>query len=152
MLDIRRSQFTPEVEAEVRRLAGTMPIREIPTRLRVNVHTLKWWAGRHQLKLARPDANVPTVYTDDRVARIESLLGHATARQIASEVGVSVASLKSWCKRKGYTLARPASQTLVGRYNRVRQRAEHAGRKSESVGLDQGSFDPRRRRAVSEAP
>ena len=55
------------------------------------------------------------------------MLGRATARQIAAEVGVTVPSLKSWAKRKRVSLARAPSQTRCARYNALRQCAHQLG-------------------------
>lgn len=124
---LQTSQFSRPVAAQIRRLAGTMSVAEIAALVRMNPSTLKYHARRHRIAFNRPDQNLPTVFTAARVEKIRAMLGRATARQIATEVGVTLPSLKSWAKRKGVSLARPASSTRCAKYNRLRQRAHQLG-------------------------
>lgn len=82
-----------------------MPARDIAAQIGVTLASLKYWAKRNRVSLARP----------------------MPARDIACAIGVTVPSLRSWCKRKGVSLARPASRTVRARYNALRQAAHRAG-------------------------
>jgi hypothetical protein len=69
----------------------------------------------------------PWTYTADRVQRILELAGHATAREIAGMVGVTLPSLKGWAKTNGVSFAMPPGTSRCAIYNQLRQRAHQLG-------------------------
>src|SRR6266571_7503332 len=123
----RPTVFTGDVARQIRALAGKITIAEIAERLGVNRDSMRNWGRRHKIDFRKPDFNQPTVFTLERTARIRALAGHAPAREIAAEVGVTLASLRSWADHHDLSLARPRKQTWRARYNALRQLAFRVG-------------------------
>src|SRR6266571_3859520 len=94
---------------EIRALAGTVPIRTICEQLGLSRMAVRYRAAKAGISLSRPDEDMATVYTADRVAKIQALIGKKTAVEIALAVGVGLGSLRAWAQHRRVSLAHPES-------------------------------------------
>jgi hypothetical protein len=119
--------FTEERVQRIRHLIGTMTCAEIAADVGVSRSSLRDWATRNHVSIPNPEANAPSVYIPSTVARIKELIGHATTKEIAKIIGVTVPSLKGWSRDHKISLAPPPSPSKAAVYNRLRQQAHRLG-------------------------
>lgn len=94
---------------QIRALAGRVSVRIICERLGLTRMQVRWRAKKAGIDLSRPDEDMARVYTPERVAQIQTLIGKKTAAEIARQVGVSLGSLRGWAEYRGISLAHPES-------------------------------------------
>ncbi len=118
----RPSVVTDEMLAEIRRLAGKVPAKEIARRLGIPKSLLVNRAAKYRISLR---AN-RTVFTPATVAKIMALVGKIDGRSIAQQMGLKYRSLCHWAGDHGVRL-RVQSNTFIARYARLKSMAQAAG-------------------------